>query len=374
MRPSSTKLYSSSRVCRCSGAASARGDIGCSTSEKRSPASGPSIMKRTPMLPRKPSCPSSGPTTFTPAAVVSMARSFRLDSSVARKYTTRRRDLSIFMDDRYVRSKASLPDEAPRRARGADAPADHRERGRAARGARPRADLDQRHRRARGRAPLDRLPPLPGRGGAVRRLLVALARGEPAAGPGRLGGDRGSRPSAPRRRCASCTRSTAAPRRCTTSLLRDEPLVPVVQRLLRDFYGYLRAIQDVLMAGRGLRGRARAPDARGDRPRARVPDVALADPRAGADRRRRRRADVPRSSRALRVAQRVAAASSRNEPRASAIASSRLIASAASRSSRCSGSRLASMSTSRPRCSLAEERRRADAVHLASLVEPALHG
>lgn len=40
------------------------------------------------------------------------------------------------------------------------------------------------------------------------------------------------------------------------SLLRDEPLVPIVQRLLRDFYGYLRTIQDVLMAGRGLRGRA----------------------------------------------------------------------------------------------------------------------
>ncbi len=28
-----------------------------------------------------------------------------------------------------------------------------------------------------------------------------------------------------------------------TSLLRDEPLVPVVQRLLRDFHGYLRAIR-----------------------------------------------------------------------------------------------------------------------------------
>jgi len=41
-----------------------------------------------------------------------------------------------------------------------------------------------------------------------------------------------------------------------TSLLRDEPLVPIVRRLLGDFYGYLRAIQDILMAGRGLRGRA----------------------------------------------------------------------------------------------------------------------
>jgi AcrR family transcriptional regulator len=41
-----------------------------------------------------------------------------------------------------------------------------------------------------------------------------------------------------------------------TSLLRDEPIVPIVQRLLGEFYGYLRAIQDILMAGRGLRGRA----------------------------------------------------------------------------------------------------------------------
>src|SRR5207249_605092 len=40
------------------------------------------------------------------------------------------------------------------------------------------------------------------------------------------------------------------------SLLRDEPLVPIVQRLMRDFHNYQRTIQDVLMAGRGLRGRA----------------------------------------------------------------------------------------------------------------------
>jgi AcrR family transcriptional regulator len=44
--------------------------------------------------------------------------------------------------------------------------------------------------------------------------------------------------------------------RMYTSLLRDEPHVPAVQRRLRDFYGYLRAIQDVLMAGRSLRGGA----------------------------------------------------------------------------------------------------------------------
>jgi AcrR family transcriptional regulator len=41
-----------------------------------------------------------------------------------------------------------------------------------------------------------------------------------------------------------------------TSLLRDEPVDPIVHRLLGDFYGYLRAIQDSLMAGRRLRGRA----------------------------------------------------------------------------------------------------------------------
>ena len=41
-----------------------------------------------------------------------------------------------------------------------------------------------------------------------------------------------------------------------SSLLRDEPLVPQVQRRLRDFYRYLDTIEDALMAGRGLRGRA----------------------------------------------------------------------------------------------------------------------
>jgi AcrR family transcriptional regulator len=41
-----------------------------------------------------------------------------------------------------------------------------------------------------------------------------------------------------------------------TSLLRDEARVPIVHRLLGDFYGYLHAIQDLLMTGRRLRGRA----------------------------------------------------------------------------------------------------------------------
>jgi AcrR family transcriptional regulator len=39
------------------------------------------------------------------------------------------------------------------------------------------------------------------------------------------------------------------------SLLRDEPFVPIVQRLLRYFRDYLDTAQDILMADRGLRGR-----------------------------------------------------------------------------------------------------------------------
>ena len=39
------------------------------------------------------------------------------------------------------------------------------------------------------------------------------------------------------------------------SLLRDEALVPAVQRRLGDFHGYLRSVQDGLAAGRRLRGR-----------------------------------------------------------------------------------------------------------------------
>jgi AcrR family transcriptional regulator len=40
------------------------------------------------------------------------------------------------------------------------------------------------------------------------------------------------------------------------SLLRDEPVVPVLRQLLRGFHSYLRTVQDTLMAGRGLRGHA----------------------------------------------------------------------------------------------------------------------
>jgi AcrR family transcriptional regulator len=41
-----------------------------------------------------------------------------------------------------------------------------------------------------------------------------------------------------------------------TSLLRDEPLVPIVQRHLNRFHGYLDGVAEGLFVGRGLRGRA----------------------------------------------------------------------------------------------------------------------
>jgi AcrR family transcriptional regulator len=42
------------------------------------------------------------------------------------------------------------------------------------------------------------------------------------------------------------------------SLLRDEPFVPIVQRGLRDFHGYVDSVEGVLFAGRGVRGRRAA--------------------------------------------------------------------------------------------------------------------
>lgn len=41
-----------------------------------------------------------------------------------------------------------------------------------------------------------------------------------------------------------------------TSLLRDEPLVPILRRQMSGFHEYVKAIEGTLMAGRGLRGGA----------------------------------------------------------------------------------------------------------------------
>jgi hypothetical protein len=60
---------------------SARADIGCSTRENPPPDSSPSIMNRTPMLPRKPALPSLGPTTFVVVAITLFGLS--LDAALA---------------------------------------------------------------------------------------------------------------------------------------------------------------------------------------------------------------------------------------------------------------------------------------------------
>ena len=62
-RPSSTNEYSSSCSCVCSGAASARGAIGCSTSAKRPPVSSPPTGTVRRSLPKLTLLPSFGPIT-----------------------------------------------------------------------------------------------------------------------------------------------------------------------------------------------------------------------------------------------------------------------------------------------------------------------
>ena len=65
----------------------------------------------------------------------------------------------------------------------------------------------------------------------------------------------------PKDRTASALRELYAfygrTRRMYVSLFRDETLVPAVGLRLRDFYGYLQAAQDVVLAGRNLRGGAK---------------------------------------------------------------------------------------------------------------------
>ena len=129
------------------------------------------------MLPRNPSLAvlRARPPS-PPSSAIALLSS---DSSVARNVHGVRSDVSIFSRTAMSDRKATIPEEAPRRARGADAAAHHRERGGAARNARAGAHLGERGGRARGRAPLDGLPPLPRRGGAVRGVQRALEAANP---------------------------------------------------------------------------------------------------------------------------------------------------------------------------------------------------
>ena len=174
----------------------------------------------------------------------------------------------------------------------ADPPADHRERGRAPRGARAGADHDQRDRGARRRPPVDRVPPLPRRGRALRRVLVALAGSQPSARPERLGRDRRSG-RAHRSRAERALRLL----RAHAADVREPP----ARRAARSGRPPSAArLPRLPVPGPGRPGGKprpsrprRGPNAGGDRPRAGVPDVALADAGAAAERRRRGRAHVP---------------------------------------------------------------------------------
>ena len=112
-----------------------------------------------------------------------------------------------------------------------------------------------RDRRARGRPAPDRLPPLPHRGRALRRVLAPLrTRRDPLAGPGALAEDRrpGRAPAPPA--STSSTPTTSATRRCGATSLRDETLVDSVAADHHDLLGLPR--RGRRGAGRRL-GRAR---------------------------------------------------------------------------------------------------------------------
>ena len=144
-------------------------------------------------------------------------------------------------------------------------------------------------RRARRRAPLDALPLLPRRGRAVRaRARRTGARENPPPDLGSWAAIE-TPPSACARARRAVRVSTRAARRCSRTCARRAARAGASQRAARPVPRLPRcAIRTILLAGRGLRGSARAPHARGDRPRAGVPDVALARARAGARQRRAR--------------------------------------------------------------------------------------
>lgn len=79
-------------------------------------------------------------------------------------------------------------------------------------------------------------------------------------------------------------------RRAYENLLPDEELVPVVKRLMTGYHEYLRAVQEVLLAGRAAARRAAPARRSGSHSRS---DLAHAGPGAGTGPRRGRRPDVP---------------------------------------------------------------------------------
>src|SRR5262245_8889674 len=204
------------------------------------------------MLPRKPSAPSSGPTIFTGVAVVSIASLLSLDIIVARNLrhaagyvNIQRTQMSDERRPYRMKRRAELEEQTRMRIT-ESAVALHEELGPA------RTSITAIAERAGvRRSTVYRHFP------DEETLFAACSSHWRAANPP-------PSPAAwaeiddPAARTETALGELYAFYRRTegmyVSLLRDELLVPVVAKRLRDFYGYLRAIQDVLMAGRGLRG------------------------------------------------------------------------------------------------------------------------
>jgi hypothetical protein len=90
----------------------------------------------------------------------------------------------------------------------------------------------------------------------VASLLLPLARGQPAARAPHPDRDRDDPAERTDRALRELWAFYGRTHKMYASLPRDEPVVAIVQRLLRDFHAYLRAIEGSLIAGCGLRGHA----------------------------------------------------------------------------------------------------------------------
>src|SRR5829696_5106309 len=255
IRPSRTKLYSSSRECLCSGATSPRGGIGCSTSENPPPVSSVQAMNRTPADPMSTSLRSAGLSRFT---------------------HTHEESNTAFRTTALSQTQASAIGAG-------DAPADHPGGSGAASDRWSRALEREGDRRASRCRPRNRLPPFPRRAGAVRRLHQPLLPAPSDAQPRALGRDH-----EPERAPAHSTRrALRLVRRNGADAARRDPRHRTPTRWIAR--GLPRLLQGCPRGAHDRTPRTRAPPRariRRHRPRNQLPHLALAHARATTERTR----------------------------------------------------------------------------------------
>src|SRR5215204_899381 len=299
IRPSRTKLYSSSRECLCSGATSPRGGIGCSTSENPPPVSSVQAMNRTPADPMSTSFPSAGPIfrgpsepSRRPAVVGWDVRDIcgpliNCCNTIVRESTSRPTGLSRFThthEESNTALRTTGLSQTQASAVGAgDAPADHPGGSGAASDRWSRALEREGDRRASRCRPRDRLPPFPRRAGAVRRLHQPLLPAPSDAQPRALGRDH-----EPERAPAHSTRrALRLVRRNGADAARRDPRHRTPTRWIAR--GLPRLLQGCPRGAHDRTPRTQAPPRariRRHRPRNQLPHLALAHARATTERTR----------------------------------------------------------------------------------------